>query len=342
MHISAIMAVYNCEAYVDDAIASIVSQSYQDWDLIIVDDGSTDMTPDLIAAWARRDARISVFFREHSGACGAPRNFGLSKATGEIIAVVDGDDFTHPERFERIVQIFQEYPNADAVYHDYVRFESGSPTFAEPAVQKAHRYVERAMKFGALVPCNSVLYQSTKLFRVFLATTGTGMTQGSLAFRRQMLENFVSDIFRTDLPTFQDVEFYLRLSKHGLFLFLDEVLFAYRRTPGSNLNSVRARDHAKRIFQVKSPVLREVERCIAGVGLGRLREHLAEGWRSIGWTAARAGLTARATECYLESLRLSRIPRRRASDAIEIIRLVARRFATSLLPSIEDSTMRKD
>lgn len=324
MLLSVVMAVYNCEQYVDDAVASIVAQRYDNWELIIVNDGSTDKTGALLEKWVRQDSRITVLHQSRSGTCGPPRNLGLGKVTGDIVAIIDGDDVTHPERFSRLIQVFNEDAHVDAVYHDYVRFETERPTFSEPPTQRVTGYIEKAVNFGALSVVAPGRYRSTGRFRAFLASHGTGMTQGSLAFRRWMLDGVGPEVFRADLPTFQDVEFYLRLSKRGVFLFLDEVLFAYRSTPGSNLNSVKEQEHVDRIFRVKAPALLEVERELPSAELKVLREALAEGWRSIGWRAARAGCESIALKCYTQSMRLTRRPRNFADSAYEVARLLSR------------------
>lgn len=309
MHISAVMAVYNCDRYIDDAVASIISQSYLDWDLTIVDDGSTDKTGVLISEWAKKEPRIAVFHNAHTGACAIPRNFGLERAQGDLIAVLDGDDVTHPDRFMEVMKLFQENPDTDVVYHDYVRFESKLPTFSESPAQKDTGYLQRALDFGALEHCGSNLFQSTSLFRAFLATTGTGMTPSSVMLRRSALAEVGPRYFRSDLPSFEDVDFFLRLAESQQFLFLDKVLFAYRRTPGSILNSVKPGIHARQIFQVKGPVLIQEEEKLPRKDLKRVREVLSEGWRSMGWSAAYGGLQLIAIKCYLQSLRLTRKPR---------------------------------
>jgi len=95
--ISVVMPVYNAEQYVGEAIASILAQTYPHWELIIVDDGSTDGSAGVVREFAARDARIRPIFLEHGGAPCA-QNVGIAAAQGELIARLDQDDIALPER----------------------------------------------------------------------------------------------------------------------------------------------------------------------------------------------------------------------------------------------------
>lgn len=97
--ISVVMPVYNCVDYVAEAIRSIQAQTWRDLEFIIVDDGSTDGTRELLSDFARQDARIRLFFLDHGG---GPRaaNFGIQQASGDYIARMDADDIALPQRLE--------------------------------------------------------------------------------------------------------------------------------------------------------------------------------------------------------------------------------------------------
>ena len=119
--VSIIMPVYNCEKYISEAIESVLSQSYQNWELLIVDDGSTDHSPEIIDRYAQKDVRIQSFHNKNEGVSAA-RNFALSKISGELVTFIDSDDVYHPDRLQRMVQIFEKYPNCDIVFSSYTEF----------------------------------------------------------------------------------------------------------------------------------------------------------------------------------------------------------------------------
>ena len=105
--ISVVMPVYNAERYVADAINSILAQTYPHFEFIIVDDGSTDGSTGIVREFAARDARIRPIFAEHGGAYRS-RNTGIAAAQGELIAYMDADDVTLPDRFARQVEWMRE------------------------------------------------------------------------------------------------------------------------------------------------------------------------------------------------------------------------------------------
>lgn len=95
--VSVVMPLYNKRRYVKRAIDSVQKQTFGDWELIIIDDGSTDGSADEIP---RNDHRIRDFFQENAGP-GAARNYGIKKALGELVTFLDADDYYYPEKLEQ-------------------------------------------------------------------------------------------------------------------------------------------------------------------------------------------------------------------------------------------------
>ena len=92
MKISFILPVYKVEKYLDECVESIVSQTYRDIEVVLVDDGSPDNCPVLCDQWAKKDQRIKVVHKPNGGLSDA-RNAGLDNATGDYVIFVDSDDF---------------------------------------------------------------------------------------------------------------------------------------------------------------------------------------------------------------------------------------------------------
>ncbi|MFN3314947.1 MAG: glycosyltransferase family 2 protein, partial [Hyphomonas sp.] len=107
--ISVVLPAYNAGPYIDAAIGSILSQTYPHFELIVIDDGSTDDTLARIEAFAARDSRIRVVSRENRGLI-ATLNEGIGLAKGDLIARMDADDIAYPERFRRQVAAFEADP----------------------------------------------------------------------------------------------------------------------------------------------------------------------------------------------------------------------------------------
>ena len=94
--ISVIVPIYKVEPYLDRCVGSIMAQTYEDLEIILVDDGSPDNCPAMCDAWAAKDSRIRVIHKENGGLSDA-RNAGLAVATGEYISFIDSDDYIAPE-----------------------------------------------------------------------------------------------------------------------------------------------------------------------------------------------------------------------------------------------------
>ena len=110
--VSVIMPAYNAEEYIEAAIQSVILQSYPSWELLIVNDGSTDRTEDVVRTF--RDRRIS-YFRQNNEGVSAARNAGLEKSKGEYICFLDSDDVLSPDSLIARVLFFQNNPSVDFV-----------------------------------------------------------------------------------------------------------------------------------------------------------------------------------------------------------------------------------
>ena len=119
--VSIIMPVYNSEKYISEAIESVCNQSYENWELLIVNDGSTDHSSKIIDKYSQKDFRIKVFHRKNEGVSAA-RNFALDKIYGEYVTFIDSDDVYHVDRVKRILQVFEQHTSCDIVFSRHKEF----------------------------------------------------------------------------------------------------------------------------------------------------------------------------------------------------------------------------
>lgn len=105
--ISVIVPVYRVEEYLERCVKSILSQTYENLEVILVDDGSPDQCPAICDACAEKDARVKVIHQENKGLSGA-RNAGIDAASGEYLAFVDSDDYVSPHFIEELYQLLQD------------------------------------------------------------------------------------------------------------------------------------------------------------------------------------------------------------------------------------------
>ncbi len=112
MKVSVIIPSYNSAQFLNRTLSSVLDQTEQDFEILIIDDGSDDNTAQVLGMWSQRDERIRTFqLSENSGGAAKPKNLGLSHARGEYIAVLDADDEWMPTKLEKQLQLFEDGPD---------------------------------------------------------------------------------------------------------------------------------------------------------------------------------------------------------------------------------------
>jgi glycosyltransferase involved in cell wall biosynthesis len=124
--VSIITACYNGVQFIEQAIKSVLAQSYPNWEMIIVDDCSVDNSVEIISSYQKKDRRIRLY---QTGICSGspiePRNIGIEKASGQFIAFLDSDDIWLPNKLENQIKLFDD-KNVGIVYSNYEKIsESG-------------------------------------------------------------------------------------------------------------------------------------------------------------------------------------------------------------------------
>jgi glycosyltransferase involved in cell wall biosynthesis len=132
--VSVIMPTYNRSAIIIDAIASVLQQSYPNFELLVCDDGSSDDTEQKVRALD--DERVT-YLRQANGGAAAARNLGLSKAAGEIVCYLDTDNYWHPDYLKLVVTTFNQYAGRSAVYFDFIDYHVNR--HSEITVRSTHR-----------------------------------------------------------------------------------------------------------------------------------------------------------------------------------------------------------
>lgn len=111
--VSIVIPVYNYEVFIAKCLESVINQTYQNLEVIVVDDGSTDRCPQICDEFAERDARVKVFHKQNGG-IGSALQMGFEKMTGKYVAFLDSDDYMDLKSYERLVQVAEQY-EADVV-----------------------------------------------------------------------------------------------------------------------------------------------------------------------------------------------------------------------------------
>lgn len=211
--ISVIIPAYNAERYIAETLDSVLSQTYKNIEVLVVDDGSQDRTAAIIRSFSQRDRRVTLLQQANAGVAAA-RNFAIEKSRGEYIAPLDADDTWHPQKLEKQAQcLLQAEASVGLVYawSIYIGQES-SPTggFMSFALEgKVH---------AALVYCN------------FLGSASVPL------IRRTCLERvgyYNCQLKQDNAQGCEDRDLYLRIAEIYEFRVVPEFLIGYRKVAGT-------------------------------------------------------------------------------------------------------------
>jgi glycosyltransferase involved in cell wall biosynthesis len=199
--LSVLLPVFNGATYVESTIESVLSQSYSDFELLVLDDGSQDATPQILERCARRDPRLRIFRHENHGV-GYTLQRGLSECGGRYVALIGADDLALPGRFEKQVSFLETNP-------DYV-FVGG--------------YLQIIDTGGRVIGLRRYPATDRNLRRTMLLYNPFGAP--AAMFRRE--DALAAGGFTSRFWTCEDYDFFLRLAKRGKVANLTEALVSYR------------------------------------------------------------------------------------------------------------------
>lgn len=152
--VSVIMPAYNAEKYIETAIRSVLLQTYKNWELLILDDGSTDRTAEIAEKFANEDPRIRVLLNPKNMGVARTRNRGFDEAEGEWAALLDSDDVWHSDKLEKQLAA-AELSGADMIYCSYSMMDAGGQKISDFIVPERTNYA--AMLEESVLSCSTVL-----------------------------------------------------------------------------------------------------------------------------------------------------------------------------------------
>jgi glycosyltransferase involved in cell wall biosynthesis len=209
--VSVLMAVRNGERYLAEGVASIVTQTLPDWELIVVDDASRDATPALLARLAHEHRRLRTVTLPARRGPPAALDHALARARGEYVATLDHDDLAHPDRLARQAARLDAEPACGAVGCELERIDEHGRSLG-PRRWMARRPATTPVTIGWILPFHTPVIRS------------------GLMARRAVLEGIGG--FATTRPFADDYELCARLADAAPFVNLPEALVRYRRHAG--------------------------------------------------------------------------------------------------------------
>lgn len=163
--VSIITPCYNGEKYISETIESVIAQTYAKWELIIIDDGSTDNSVEIINNYRKKDIRIHLLKQRNSGSAAA-RNNGIRYAHGQYIALLDADDIWFSNFLEKQIQFMKEKKTV-CVYSSYICIDNKSNHILSPIYSK-QLITTKDMLLMNQIGCLSGLYDCLKYGKIFL------------------------------------------------------------------------------------------------------------------------------------------------------------------------------
>ena len=219
---SVVIPTYNCADFLRRALLSVQAQTCQDYEIIVIDNHSTDHTQEVLAEFAGLPlTRLEI---ANGGVIAASRNMGIRQAKGEWVAFLDSDDVWLPEKLARVRRAISQDPAVVLVCHDEVEVVSG--------------VAGRVLQYG---PAEADMYER-------LLFVGNAVSTSATAVRRDVLLATGGFSEQQEFVTVEDYEYWLRLSKQGKFLFLTDPLGEYHLHGGNE--SARIEKHSKALVAV--------------------------------------------------------------------------------------------
>jgi len=206
--VSVVIPAFNSAKFISDTIKSVLNQTYTNFEIIVIDDGSTDNTVSILNSLSKNDKRINYHIMSHSGRPAIPRNFGIEKSKGEFIAFLDADDIWDKNKLAKQIAEFEKHPDYIFLYSMSVTFGNVtlfSPNYEVlPLLHKAVKTGNDLLIIGNSITCSSVLVKKESL---------------------QKVNGFDED---ERLKAVEDYDLWIKLSKLGTFGFIPRILTHYR------------------------------------------------------------------------------------------------------------------
>lgn len=237
MKYSLILPIYNTGEFLEKCFDTILSQKYEDYEVILINDGSTDNSGEICDKYAEKDSRFKVFHLENGGVSNA-RNYGIEKAKGEYIWFLDPDDYIVGQPLSELESILEEY-NSELVVFNYQDFD-----------YKKNKYLDRCLPFSGNIDVSKFRSDFSEIFK-----TNMFYTVWNKIYKREFL---VLNLLKFDekVALGEDVKFNLEVySKLTNIYFSDSSYYIYvdgRPTSAANIYRKERLDSKKEEFnQVK-------------------------------------------------------------------------------------------
>lgn len=215
--VSIVMVNYNHDDFLQEAISSVLEQTYQNWELILVDDGSTDRSGDIIRSF--QDPRIKPVYLEKNRHICVATNTGFSRVGGAYVARLDSDDVWRPDKLEHQVAYMEAHPDIGLCFTRLEIIGPDSKVVPREDLPDLYNLYDNRQ-------------ESREAWLRFFFFYGNSLIQSSLLMRREVLDHLGD--FNLAYVQAHDFDYFVRAAKYYEFGFLEEPLLKYRRNTEQN------------------------------------------------------------------------------------------------------------
>jgi len=291
--VSVIIPTYNCAKYLSEAIQSVLNQTYQDFEIIVVDDGSTDETKQILNPYIEKNL-IRYVYQNNQGP-GAARNKGIEYAKGRYIAFLDADDILFEGSFQKRINFLKRYPEIEVVFSDYMiklnPQEEPKPVLREKGILDFFNNCIEFSNEKEFIFTNEFYYQYF-LFSPLPISTITVMA------RQETIRK--TGLFRTDIKIGEDVDYWLRLIYGKKVGYINEELALYHHY-SSGLSKDKENSDLDGVRLCRDLYCKTKDKRFKYI----LRKRLAKIYFSLGHYYKSKNNFSKARQCFLDGLNYS-------------------------------------
>lgn len=246
---SIVIPTYNGSATIEDTIKSILAQSFGEFELIVVDDHSSDSTREIIEYYAHKDNRIRFYQLEYnSGGPATPKNVGVSHALASYVMFCDQDDQYLPQKLAVYNDVLAQYPDTDVLFSDYLYETVGSVAAPKRYLRDHRSFTTSASSY--LLPVGNDIYECQNFLGCMCSGIEMGIATLTVAIRRSTLLS-QPYIFSSEYKIVDDIDLWLRLAADSRMLYVDHALALYKSSPTSlSASTDRATREAVRFHRI--------------------------------------------------------------------------------------------
>ena len=244
LKVSIAMTMYNCEKFIEDALRSIKIQTYKTWEIVLIDDSSTDSTLSLCEHLCKKlkiQDKVKIIKHDKNFGYGKSLKDAIEEGTGELVVIVDSDDaLSHKNVLKIVVDIHQKHPEISMTYSNYKMCDENLIPYKDVKTRQIRQdelYISKDYYLG-----NTIKISHLKVFKRSCYNKTSGLNE-------KLIKNVDKDLT-------------IKLEEVGPFIYIDEYLYLYRRHSNSLGSSFKrqSKEFKNRILQDKLDMMSEARK----------------------------------------------------------------------------------